>query len=107
MALVLVLGFLPQSRAIDDPVGRAVMLTFATVGAFGFAYTYRYRIIVSDTSIRVGAFSLDTINFADVAEVRYIQGQKSGQIILRAKSGLRINIWETINCRLPVNSLHP
>ncbi len=111
LILVFVLGFLPQSRAIDDPAGRAVMLAFATIGALGFAYTYRYRIIVNDAEVRAGAFSLRTVKFADVTEARFIQGQRSGQIILRSKSGLTINIWETINdfgsCARAINARLP
>lgn len=111
LVLVLLLGFLPQSRAIDDPVGRVVMLTFAVVGALGFAYIHRYRVIVSDAAIQVGAFSQKRISFSDVADVRYVQGQKSGQIILRSKSGVSINIWETINdfgsCARAINARLP
>lgn len=97
LALALLLGFLPQSRAVDHPVGRLVMLAFATNGAVWFTYIHRFRIIIRDDAIRVGAFFPRTIPFSEIEHARYVQGQQSGQLILRSKSGTKVSIWETIN----------
>lgn len=110
-AIALLIGFLPQSRAVDDPNGRLVMLAISVGSALAFAYFFRYRVLISGDSIRIGAFLLSKVNFSEVVSAKYIQGQNSGQIILRTNAGKQINIWETINdfgsCAREINARLP
>jgi hypothetical protein len=110
-AIALLIGFLPQSRAVDDPNGRMVVLVISVVSAMAFAYFFRFRVLVNRDSIEIGAFFLRKVNFCDVVSAKYIQGQNSGQIALYTNARKRINVWETINdfgsCAREINARLP
>lgn len=110
-ALALLIGFLPQSRAVDEPNGRLAMLAIFVASAWAFAYFFRYRVLIDEDSIQLGAFFLRKVSFSEVVSARYIQGRKSGQIILRTHAGKQVNVWETINdfgsCAREINARLP
>jgi len=110
-AIALLIGFLPQSRAVEDPNGRIVMFAISLSSALAFAYFIRYRVIINGESIRTGAFFLSKVNFFEVASAKYIQGKNSGQIILCTRTGKKVNVWETINdfgsCACEINARLP
>lgn len=110
-AIALLIGFLPQSRAVDDPNGRIVMFAISLSSALAFAYFFRYRVLINGDSIQTGAFFLRKVKFFEVASAKYIQGRNSGQIILCTRTGKKINVWETINgfgsCACEINARLP
>lgn len=110
-SLALLIGFLPQAQAVDDPNGRLAMVAIFLASVWAFAYFFRYRVLIDDHSIYAGAFFLRAVNFSEVVAARYIQGRNSGQIILRTHAGKQINVWETVNdfgsCAREINARLP
>jgi len=91
----LVLLALSQSQGFDIS-SWIILLTFAYVGTVFPVYIYRFRLVLDRHVIRSGAFFFKEVPYADIVRVKYVQGRRSGQVILYTGSRKRMNVWETI-----------
>lgn len=107
------LGFLAagQPSLTNLFAGKVVVATYFLVSTLFAIYLFRFRVILDATSIRAGAFFFKEIEFADVIRAKYVQDDGRGQIILYARTGVRITIEETINdfgaCARAINARLP
>jgi len=98
---VALLMFLALSQASwieirSDISACIILLTFAIVGTVSPIYFYRFRVVLDRHAIRSGAFFFKEVPYADIVRVRYVQGRRSGQIMLYTASHKRIDVSESI-----------
>jgi hypothetical protein len=65
--------------------------SIACVFSYAAAYFFRYRVMVTDACLTVGAFSKRQIPIADILDTDIVEG-RSRQFIIFARDGLRIQI---------------
>ncbi|UPG91049.1 hypothetical protein L2Y96_04515 [Luteibacter aegosomaticola] len=76
---------------IRHPLGSNIEIAvFACVFAVMLNYTSLYRVVISDVSVKVGAYRLKAVEFKDIVRVTYFLGTRSSVVRVYEEGGRRV-----------------
>lgn len=85
--------FLPRAAGDMSATRFLFIMTPAWGGAFAAAiYFFRYRVVVTDATLTVGAFRKRVIPFEDVIDYDVISGSRSAELVVYLRDGTKLKL---------------